>query len=196
MVFRLCDELQMQGQTSISSTTMGKRLGVAAHTVRKDLNCLGEIGNAGSGYDVARLKRCLAQALGFNHSYRACIVGLGRLGSALLEYDRFGPSGFSIVAGFDANVNRIETIRTDIDVYPAYEMADVVRREAIELALLTVPAMAAQGVADVLVEAGVRGIVNFAPVVIETRGADVAVRNMNVVNEMRILASLMTLNTG
>jgi redox-sensing transcriptional repressor len=173
---------------------MGKRLGVAAHTIRKDLNCLGEIGDAGSGYDVARLRLHLAENLGFSQVRKACIVGLGRLGSALLEYDRFGPSGFSVVAGFDANVNRIETIRTDIKVCPAYEMADVVRREAIELALITVPGPAAQGVADLLMDAGIRGILNFAPVVIETGAFDVVVRNMNVVNEMRILASLMTLN--
>lgn len=194
MVFRLCDELQLQGQTSISSTGMGKRLGVAAHTVRKDLNCLGEVGNAGSGYDVARLRQCLAQTLGFNQTYQACIVGLGRLGSALLEYDRFGPCGFSIKAGFDANVNRVETIRTDIKVYPAYEMADVIRREGIELAMMTVPAGAAQEVATKLVDAGIKGIVNFAPVVLDTGDAKVVVRNMNVVNEMRILASLLALN--
>jgi redox-sensing transcriptional repressor len=196
MVFQLCDELILHGQASISSTGMGKRLGVAAHTLRKDLNCLGEIGNTGSGYDVAKLRFHLAENLGFSQLRRACIVGLGRLGSALLEYDRFVPSGFTIVAGFDANVNRIETIKTDIQVYPAYEMADVVRREAIELALITVPGPAAQGVADLLMDAGIRGIVNFAPVVIETGAFDVEVRNMNVVNEMRILASLMTLNPG
>jgi len=194
MVFQLCDELLLQGQTSISSTGMGKRLGVAAHTLRKDLNCLGEIGNTGSGYDVSRLRFHLAENLGFSEVRKACIVGLGRLGSALLEYDRFTPSGVSNVAGIDANVNRIETIRTDIKVCPAYEMADVVRREAIELALITVPGPAAQGVADALMDAGIKGIVNFAPVVIETGAFDVAVRNMDVVNEMRILASLMTLN--
>jgi len=196
MVFRLCSELLLQGQAGISSTGIGKRLGVAAHTVRKDLNFLGEIGNTGSGYDVAKLKLHLAKTLGFNQVRRACIVGLGRLGSALLDYDRFGPCGFSIRAGFDANINRVETIRTDIEVYPGYEMADVVRREAIDLALITVPAGAAQGVADVLVGAGIRGIVNFAPVVIDTGAVDVPVRNMNVVNEMRVLASLMTLNRG
>ncbi len=193
MVFRLCDELLFQGQTSISSTGIGKRLGVAAHTVRKDLNFLGEIGDLGSGYDVAKLRLHLANTLGFNQVRKACIVGLGRLGSALLKYDRFGPCGFCVVAGFDTNINRIETIRTDIKVYPGYEMADVVRHAAIDLALITVPAGAAQGVADELLDAGIRGIVNFAPIVIDTGACAVAVRNMNVVNEMRILASLMTL---
>lgn len=196
MIFRLCQELRLRGETTISSTGIGRRLGVAAHTVRKDLNYLGEVGNAGSGYDVARLETRLARALGFDQVRRACIVGLGRLGLALLEYDRFSASGFAIRAGFDANINRIETIRTDIRVYPAYEMADVIQREAIEIALLAVPAAAAQEVADVLMHAGIKGIVNFAPVVIDTGTSDLLVRNMNVVNEMRILASLMTLNKG
>ena len=196
MVFHLCQELRLQGKMSISSTGIGRMLGVAAHTVRKDLNYLGEIGNTGSGYDIGRLEGHLAQALGFAQVRKACIVGLGRLGSALLEYDRFGPCGFSIEAGFDANINRIETIKTDIKVYPAYEMADVVRRKAIELALVAVPAAAAQDVANALINGGIRGIVNFTPVVIDVGISDIVVRNMNVVNEMRVLASLMTLNQG
>jgi redox-sensing transcriptional repressor len=193
MVFQQCDELQLAGIDRISSPQMGKQIGVPAHTVRKDINCLGEVGDTGSGYDVARLKRHLGHALGFEKSQKACIVGLGRLGSALMDYEKFQASGFSVKAGFDSSVNRIETIQTKVPVYPAYDMEDVIRREGIELALLAVPAHVAQATADVLVGSGIRGIVNFAPVVIEVPASRVQVRHMNVINEMRVLSSLMTL---
>ncbi|NQV32248.1 MAG: redox-sensing transcriptional repressor Rex [Phycisphaeraceae bacterium] len=193
MVFQQCDELLPQGVARISSSQMGKKIGVPAHTIRKDINCLGEVGDTGSGYDVARLKRHLERALGFEKSQKACVVGLGRLGSALMDYEKFQASGFSVVAGFDSSVNRIETIKTQVPVYPAYEMEDVIRREAIEMALLAVPAHVAQATADVLVSCGIRGIVNFAPVVIEVPASQVQVRHMNVINEMRVLSSLMTL---
>ena len=193
MVFQQCDELQALGTHRISSTQMGKTIGVPAHTVRKDINCLGEVGDTGSGYDVAKLKEHLTKTMGLERNRRACIVGLGRLGSALMDYEKFQTSGFSIVAGFDSSVNRIETIQTSVPVYPAYDMKDVIQREAIELALLAVPAQAAQATTDVLVACGIRGIVNFAPVVIDVPAARTQVRNMNVINEMRVLSSLMTL---
>ncbi len=193
MVLQQCDELQVMGIDRISSTQMGRQIGVPAHTVRKDINCFGEVGDTGSGYDVARLKRHLGQALGFEKTHKACIVGLGRLGSALMDYEKFESSGFCVKAGFDSNVNRIETIQTQVAVYPAYEMEDVIQREAIDLALLAVPAQVAQATADTLVACGIRGIVNFAPVVINVPASRVQVRHMNVVNEMRVLSSLMTL---
>ncbi len=192
MVVQQCDELQMQGIDRVSSTQMGQQIGVPAHTVRKDINCLGEVGDNGSGYDVVKLKKHLEQALGFDEIRNACIVGLGRLGSALMDYEKFLISGFSVVAGFDSSVNRIETIQTRIPVYPAYDMEEVIRREKIELALLAVPAPVAQVTAELLGASGIKGIVNFAPVVIKV-SADVQVRNMNVVNELRVLSSLMTL---
>ena len=193
MVFQQCDELLMQGIGRISSTQMGKKIGVPAHTVRKDINCLGEVGDTGSGYDVAKLRQHLDQALGFEQNRKACIVGLGHLGSALMDYEKFLENGFSVKAGFDSNVNRIETMQTRVPVYPAYDMAEVIQREKIELALLAVPAQAAQDTADVLVASGIKGIVNFAPIVIKVPEPHVQVRNMNVVNEMRVLSSLLTL---
>jgi redox-sensing transcriptional repressor len=195
MVFQLCDRLTVQGETRVSSTEIGRKLGVTAHTVRKDINYLGEIGDTGSGYEIVRLRQHLGDAFGFNSVRKACVVGLGRLGSAMLDYEKFVPGGFSVVAGFDSNINRLETIRTGIDVYPAYEVAEVVRRRGIELALIAVPASAAQDVADALVQGGIKGIVNFAPVVIKPSSNEVSIRNMDVLNEMRILLSLMTLKS-
>ncbi len=194
MVFRLCEEFQQQGKDRVSSTQIGRTLDMAAHTIRKDLNHLGEIGDTGSGYDIGRLKQHLAQALGFEQAHRACIVGLGRLGTAILEHEAFDVNGYEIVAGFDANINRLETMQTRTQVYPAYEITEVVAREAIELALITVPREAAQDVAQALMAGGIQGIINFAPIVIKPDSEAVVVRNINIVNEMRILSSILNLN--
>lgn len=193
VVFRLCEELQYRGRERISSTQIGKELDIAAHTVRKDLNRLGEIGDTGAGYDVSRLRQHLARTLGFEREHRACIVGLGRLGTAILDHEAFGPSGYKLLAGFDANINRLETLQTSIQVYPAYEIAEVVKREAIELALMTVPREGAQEVAQALESGGIRGIINFAPIIVKPDSSSVVVRNINVVNELRILSSILTL---
>ena len=195
MIYQLCYDLLQQGTYAASSTRIGKLLGITAHTVRKDLNCLGDIGNTGSGYNLIKLKQHLSETLGFDQRRKACIVGLGRLGSALLSYDHFTPDGFTVAAGFDSNINRIETLHSTVPTYPAYEMTDVVQREGISLAMLTVPACAAQDATDLLIGAGIQGIVNFAPVVIKSTRPYVAIRNINVVNELRILSSLLTLNT-
>jgi len=196
LLFQFCAKLQAEGIARISSTGIGSALGIPAHTIRKDINYLGEVGDTGSGYEVSRLMGHLSEALGFNLPRRACVVGLGRLGSALLEYNRVLPPGFSIEAGFDSSINRLETIRTDIPLYPAYEISDVVRREAIELALLTVPAAAAADVAEDLVKGGIRGIINFTPAVISPSLEEVVVRNMNVVNELRFLSASIALRVS
>ena len=195
LVFRLCEELEQQGAERVSSTQIGRELDVAPHTIRKDFNHLGEIGHTGSGYAVVELRQHLSRALGFEREHRACIVGLGRLGSAILAHETFGASGFTLVAGFDASINRVETLQAQIPLHPAYDIIEVVQREAIRLAVIAVPRVAAQEVADALVAGGVRGIINFAPVVIKPHHGDVAIRNVNVVNEMRILSSILTLRT-
>jgi redox-sensing transcriptional repressor len=193
LLYQLCGQLQAEGINRVSSTGIGHALGIPAHTIRKDINFLGEIGDTGSGYDVLRLQSHLSASMGFDRVRKTCIVGLGRLGSALLEYGQFNPSGFSIEAGFDSSINRLETIRTDIPVFPAYEIREIVKRKQIELALLTVPASAAQEAVDMLAEGGIKGIINFAPVVVSTVPDTVVVRNMNVVNELRVLSSFLAL---
>ena len=190
LLYQYCRKLQLEGVNRVSSTKLGSALGIPAHTIRKDINFLGEIGHTGSGYDISRLKQHLADSMGFNKTRKTCVVGLGRLGLAFLEYSQLEPNGFPVSAGFDTNINRLETIRTEIPVFPAYEIPEIIRRERIELALLTVPSESAETAAAALAEAGICGIVNFAPVFVNPAPDTVAVRNMNVVNELRILSSL------
>ncbi|MBD3393897.1 MAG: redox-sensing transcriptional repressor Rex [Chitinivibrionales bacterium] len=194
ILFRLLEDLLIEGKTRISSTELGTALGVRPHSVRKDINYLGEVGDIGSGYDTARLRDRVRRKLGLDRRRNACVVGLGRLGSAILAYERFANSGYTIVAGFDSNINKLETIRTDIELFEAYEISDVVRRKNVEIGVIAVPAPAAQEAADRLIEGGVRGIVNFSPALIRHNVETVNITNMDIVREFTILSAHMTLD--
>lgn len=189
-IYGICLSLERDGAGRVSSSELARRLGVSAHVVRKDLSQLGALGMIGAGYGVTELRRSLADALGLERRASACVVGLGRLGSALLEHKGMLETGARIVAGFDANINRLETLRTSVAVYPAYEMEEVVRREHIELGMIAVPAGAAQAVAESLIAAGIGCILNFAPVVVSDPRGVVPVRTIDVTNEIRVLSAL------
>ena len=188
-VFHVLEELESSGINTVSSIEIGKKLGAASHNIRKDISYFGEIGNCRAGYDVRKLKGHLSNKLGLREEKKACVVGLGRLGTAILNYGQLGLHGFSIVAGFDSNINKIETISTDIPLFPAHEIALVVKRKGIEFAALTVPAQATQETVSRLIEGGIKGIVNFTPAVIKP-AKYVFVRNIDLVGEFRILSAL------
>jgi redox-sensing transcriptional repressor len=188
--------LEKEGIARISSPELEKKIGVPSHTIRKDINYLGEIGNTGSGYDVAKLKNHIAEKLRFPADQKACIVGLGHLGLAILYSPKRAGEGFSIVAGFDSNVNKLETIKTSVPLFPSHEIPDVVRRMEIEIAIIAVPPQNAQEVTARLVEGGIKGIVNFAPTIINPGKVGVIVRNIDIAVECRILSVLSNNRTG
>ena len=182
--------LEKRSGGRITSAEVEAATGWSSHSIRKDISCLcggGGLGNS-AGYDPQTLIPAIRQALGLGIRRRICVVGLGRLGSAYLNYQGFGPDGdFELVAGFDTNVNRVEILKSPAPLYPAYKMAEVISRLGIELALLCVPEDAAQGAAEKLAASGIRGIVNFAPATLRLQG-DVVVRNVYVIDELRALA--------
>ncbi len=175
---------------TITSAEIEARTGWSSHTIRKDISFLSGASAGSTGYDVPALRAAIRDGLGLGTARTFCVVGLGRLGSAYLNFPSFAAEGFTLVAGFDASVNRVEILRSPVPLYPAYKLGEVVRRFHIELALLCVPAEAAQAAADKLVAAGIAGIVNFAPIVLEVPG-EVRVRNVYVVDELRALAAGM-----
>jgi redox-sensing transcriptional repressor len=187
--------LETEGITRISSPELEKKIGVPSHTIRKDINYLGEIGNTGSGYDVIKLKNHIAEKLHFPAHQKACIVGLGHLGCAILYSSKRAGEGFSIVAGFDSNVNKLETTKTSIPLFPSHEIPDVVRRMGIEIAIIAVPSQNAQEATGRLVEGGIKGIVNFAPTSINPGKEGVFVRNIDIAVECRILSVLARYQT-
>jgi redox-sensing transcriptional repressor len=192
-MFHLLEQLEENGAATVSSTELGRQLGVNAYSVRKDISYLGEIGNCRGGYAVSKLKNHVSEKLGLNTGRSVCIVGLGRLGTAILHYERLAVSGLTIVAGFDSNINKLETIRTNIPLYPAHEITTIVKRSGIELAVLSVPAQAAAETAKRLIDGGIRGIVNFSPAVLSP-APGVFIRNIDLVAEFRIVSVLSLLN--
>lgn len=155
------------GLETVSSSELGTRLGVSAAQIRRDLSYFGEFGKQGKGYNVAYLLDQINSILGLNHDWSMALVGLGHLGRALLHYDELAERGFCIRALFDHNPAKVGTQIGDLTIHPLEDLPQVLARENIRMAIIAVPARGAQEVADALVEAGVRAILNYAPIVVQ-----------------------------
>lgn len=163
---RTVTRLESEGVARTSSEALAEATNVSAFQVRKDLAYFGTFGTRGSGYDVATVGLRLREILGVTGVYNVAIVGMGRLGEAITEYPAWGEYGFSVGAMFDVDPDKIGLAIAGIEVSPMARLGEVVRERDIEMALITVPAGAAQGVADDLVAAGIRAMLNFAPAVL------------------------------
>ncbi len=155
-----------EGAATVSSGRLAESLGVTDAQVRKDLAYLGSLGQAGVGYPTRDLIAAIRRALGIDREWKVVLVGVGNLARALLRYRGFGLQGFRIVALVDADPAKVGQVVDGLPVRSPEELTTVVATTGAELGLLTVPAESAQPVADALVGAGVRGILNFAPTVL------------------------------
>lgn len=156
--------LLQQGWETISSAQLGRRLGVTDAAVRKDLAYFGQFGYPGVGYRCEELVHRIREILGTSESWSVALVGVGNLGHALLRYRGFEAQGFRVVAAFDSDPAKIGQSVGGIEVFDPEQLRPVLEREEVRIAILAVPAAQAQRVAGQLVDAGVVGILNFAPV--------------------------------
>jgi redox-sensing transcriptional repressor len=180
--------LELSPQTmTVSSEQLAESAGVNAAKVRKDLSYLGSYGTRGVGYDVEYLQNHMRRALGMTHDWPVVIVGIGNLGAALANYGGFGSRGYPVAALVDADPDVVGRRFGDLVVRAADELADVVAEEQIAIGVITTPAGAAQAVADGLVAAGVKSILNFAPTVISVPEG-VSLRKVDLAVEMQILS--------
>ena len=173
--------------TTISSERLAEMAGVNAAKVRKDLSYLGSYGTRGVGYDVEYLFLHINRVLGLTQDWPVVIVGVGNLGHALANYRGFSARGFRIVALVDADRNRVGEKIGEITVRHIDELPEIGATEEIAIGIIATPAPAAQDVADKLVAAGVRSILNFAPAVI-TVPSEVSLRKVDLSIELQILA--------
>ncbi|MFM2164458.1 MAG: hypothetical protein RL325_895 [Planctomycetota bacterium] len=157
------------GEETVSSKALGRTLGLTDAQVRKDLALFGQFGHPGRGYAVSELVESLRRIMGRDRSWKACLVGAGNIGRALVSYDRFRREGFEIAAIFDGDPALSGKEVAGKRIRPMSELAKVVAAERITLGVIAVPREAAQQVADAMVAAGIRGILNFAPRRIEVR---------------------------
>lgn len=188
---RHLEELSNRGETTTSSQELGKALGVTAAQVRKDLGYFGQFGFPGLGYKISNLIPQIKGILGTDRSWNVAMVGIGNLGNALLRYKGFQAHGFRIAALFDANPRLQGRTLEGLVVDAVEDIEAVVLERKIELAILSVPAAAAQGVADRLIRAGVRGIYNFAPVLL-VLPESVAYVSIDLAVELEQLAFLVS----
>ena len=151
----------------VSATQIAKGLGLGEVQVRKDLASVCAEGLPKVGYPVSALRRDMEKALGVNVPVSAVIIGAGKLGSALMEYDGFADYGMKIVAAFDQNASASSSCRGNIPVYPMDRLSGFCASQHVQAGILTVPAASAQSAADAMADAGLTAILNFAPVPIK-----------------------------
>ena len=156
--------LTRQGREVVSSQELGIQLGVTPAQIRKDLSYFGRFGKQGRGYNVKRLLEELRQILGLTRSWSMALVGVGKLGQAIVAYDGFVPQGFRIVEAFDADPKLVGTKVNDLVVKSVESLPGVLRGQEVEIGIVAVPAANAQQVIDMLVASGVKGILNYAPI--------------------------------
>ena len=160
---RFLKQVQDEGREGVSCTHIGQALGLDPTQVRKDIEATGAVGRPKVGYVVRELVDSIEKFLGWDNITEAFLIGAGSLGAALLGYGRFQRCGLNIVAAFDTDPKKIGQKIHDRHILPLKKLPNLMQRMHIHIGIITVPAMVAQEVADLLVDGGVRAIWNFAP---------------------------------
>ena len=195
LYLRRLEDLLREGVPRISSSQLAESLGVTDAQVRKDLAALGNLGHPGVGYDAAAVIGVIRRVLGIDRTWPVALVGVGNLARALLRYQGFVDRGFRVVALIDADPSKIGQTVEGLPIQSSACLAEVMARTGVELAVLTVPVHAAQGVAGELVAAGVKGILNFTPAVLRIP-EQVSVVNVDLTVQLEQLAFLVQMGRG
>ena len=164
LYIRALTQMSEEGQAVVRSKSLGDRLQITPAQIRKDLSYFGRFGKQGRGYKIASLIEELTNILGLNRQWNSCIVGVGRLGKAIINYPGFVPEGFKIVAAFDNDESKIGQTVNEIQILPMNKIRSIVKENDIKIAILAVPATIAQSVISDLVDTNVKAILNYAPI--------------------------------
>jgi redox-sensing transcriptional repressor len=187
LYLHLLEESETAGRTTINSGELARRGGTTAAQVRKDLSFFGSFGKRGLGYAVTELAKEIRGILGLDRPHRVVVVGAGRIGSALAQYEGLGRRGFEVVALFDRDPNKVGTKWDGLVVRDVEQLEIEVRGKAVDIGVVVTPAGAAQEVADRLVAAGVSAILNFAPVRVLVP-SHVEIKHVNLAVELETLS--------
>ena len=160
---RILSSLLVDGAEMVSSQQLGQVLQVTPAQIRKDLSYFGRFGKQGRGYSVRHLLAELKEILGLSRQWNVCLVGVGRLGKAILSYPGFAPEGFRIEAAFDSNRRMVGRTIAGLKIQSMNELDETVVDRRIAIGIVAVPSQDTQGVIDRLVECGVKAILNYAP---------------------------------
>ena len=163
---RALNHMLAEGQQITASKELAQRLGISSAQIRKDLSHFGEFGKQGMGYDIAHLRDQLKRILQVDRIWDAALVGAGDLGHAIVQYGGFEGRGFRVACVFDNNPQKIGRRLGRFEICDAAEMPQKLEEMGLEVAIVAVPANAAQAVVNDLVEGGVRAILNYAPITV------------------------------
>jgi redox-sensing transcriptional repressor len=192
--YRSLEYLIEQGVDTVSSDTLAEMDGITSAQVRKDLSFFGTFGKRGFGYNTKALKKQIENILGLYRTWNVAIVGAGNIGRALTEYAEFKKQGFIIRLILDKDPRKIGQQVHGITVRDIKDLDELIKEEQIDIAIIAVPADSAQAVADKLVAAGIKAILNFAPRSIKVP-PDVMVKNENMAVEMEALTYYLSNRT-
>lgn len=187
LYFRALSLLEKEGYETVSSKELARREKLTPAQVRKDLSFFGSFGTRGLGYPVSDLKHQIAVILGISRSWRVALIGIGNIGSALVSYKEFARQGFQIVKLFDNDQRKIGSNHKGIIVSDIANLEKELKEDDIEMVIVAVPATVAQYIVDDVVRAGIKGILNFAPVNLRVP-PDVYLRTENMSMELEYLS--------
>lgn len=187
MYLRKLDDLIYHGVDRISSSELGKQMGLTPSQIRQDFSCFGEFGQQGYGYRVTDLREQVARILGMNKGYTVAIVGVGNLGHALMENFGFEEQGFNLVAAFDLSPDIIGKEIAGVPVFDGATLSDWLKRNPTDIAVLTVPRRIARSMAETVVDCGVRGIWNFTNIELEIDRPGVRIENIHFSDSLQTL---------
>lgn len=191
LYFRFLKDLEAKGIDIVSSKGIARQFGYTDTQVRKDLSYFGQFGVAAKGYDVVDLRRAISRILGTDREWQVALVGVGNLGAALLSYQRFRRCGFHITAAFDNDLRKIGKRLEDIMIQDINELEAAVHLKGIKIGVITVPPGAAQEVADRLIRARIKAILNFSPTTLVVP-EDVKLRHVDLSAELESLSFFLT----
>lgn len=180
-------ELLKNDVQRISSKEFSQRIGFTASQIRQDLNCFGDFGQQGYGYNVKELYDSISKIIGLDKTYNMVIVGAGNIGQAVANYTKFEKMGFHLIGMFDKNPKLTGMKIRDIEIQDVEELGDFLKKNITDIGVICIPKSQAQSVANVLSEGGVKGIWNFAP-------TDLVVPDNIMVENVHLSDSLYTLS--
>lgn len=187
LYLRQLDQLENEKTGTVRSSELAEWTGLTAAQVRKDLAYFGQFGVRGQGYPVTQLKQIISKTLGINRVWKTVIIGAGNLGRALSSYRGFLKEGFQIVALFDSDPKKIGRKKGGLPILPLTQFKTFAKKEDVAIAVLAIPAAAAQKVLDLISQSGIHSVLNFAPVEL-SHPSHIHVRNVDLATELITLA--------
>jgi len=187
LYLRFLEEFESAGLTTVSSDELAARGGTTSAQVRKDLSFFGSFGKRGLGYQVAELTQRMRRILGLERDWRVVIIGVGKIGAALAQYEGFQQRGFRVVGLYDADPAKIGRQTYGLTIRSIDSLAEDNRERPVDIAVIAVPASAAQRVVDQVVAAGITGIMSFAAIQLHVP-SDVTLNTVNMAMELERLS--------